>query len=52
MKVKKDGIPFSLIDELAVAVNSNTIRIYNSGAENIANVDDEGVTFSIMKTIH
>jgi hypothetical protein len=43
---EKDGIPFSLL-RTAVAVNSNTIRIYNSGAENIANVDDEGVTFSI-----
>lgn len=43
---EKDGISFSLL-RTAVAVNANTIRIYNSGAENIANVDNEGVTFSI-----
>ncbi len=43
---EKDGVAFSLL-RTAVAVNANTIRIYNSGTENIANVDNEGVTFSI-----
>lgn len=43
---EKDGIAFSLL-RTAVAVNANTIRIYNSGAENIENVANEGVTFSI-----
>lgn len=43
---EKDGVAFSLL-RTAVAVNANTIRIYNSGAENIENVDNEGVTFSI-----
>lgn len=43
---EKDGIAFSLL-RTAVAVNANTIRIYNSGVENIENVANEGVTFSI-----
>lgn len=43
---EKDGIAFNLL-RTATAVDSNTIRIYNSGNEILDNVKNEGVKISI-----
>lgn len=43
---QKDGISFSLL-RTATAVDSRTIRIYNSGSEDLKNVDNEGLKIHV-----